>query len=409
MGTQEPAFLPRLLRGPLEQALAVFPVVVVTWCPADGEDDARAALGRRPGLPDPRRPRRPRSGRFGTRRSAPPGRASDPRRGAGLGNLLLAVKRAVDRDRRPEQFLLTGSANLLLAKNVAETLAGRAAFLTFWPLTRAEISGGGRAGLWTSLVSRSPRDWPGLLGESKGRPADWTELASHGGYPTPATALATPHQRSLWFSGYTQTYLERDLRDLARVESLAEFRRLMRAACLRLGNLLNQTELARDTGIPRATVQRYLDLLEVSYQLFRLEPYSVNRTKRLIKSPKLYWTDTGLSLHLGDTPGPSGAHLENLVLCDLVAWRDSQPSRLSVLYWRTAGGEEVDLVVETRGKLLAVEVKAHPRPSHRDARHLKSFIAEYGDAAQGALLLHTGTTTEFLGERILSAPWWRVL
>ena len=409
MGTQGPAFLPRLLRGPLEQALAVFPVVVVTGARQTGKTTLVQLVGgdrayltlddldvrdQADSAPDDLLRRDERLTLDEVQRSP---------------DLLLAVKRAVDRDRRPGQFLLTGSANLLLAKNVAETLAGRAAFLTLWPLTRAELSGGGRAGLWTSLVSRPPRDWPGLLGASEGRPADWTELASHGGYPTPATALATPDQRSLWFSGYTQTYLERDLRDLARIESLVEFRRLMRAACLRLGNLLNQTELARDTGIPRATVQRYLDLLEVSYQLFRLEPYSVNRTKRLIKSPKLYWTDTGLSLHLGDAPGPSGAHLENLVLCDLVAWRDSQPSRPSVLYWRTAGGEEVDLVVETRGKLLAVEVKAHPRPSHRDARHLKSFVAEYGDAAQGALLLHTGTTTEFLGERILSAPWWRVL
>jgi len=188
-----------------------------------------------------------------------------------------------------------------------------------------------------------------------------------------------------------------------------QFRRLMRAGCLRLGNLLNQTELARDTGIPRATVQRYLDLLEISYQLVQLEPYSVNRTKRLIKSPKLYWTDTGLSLHLGDQEGPTGAHFENLVFCALLAWRDAEPARPSVLYWRTAGGEEVDFVVETRGKLLAVEAKATPRPTHRDARHLRSFLDEYGKTAHGALLLHTGATTEWLSEGVLSAPWWRVL
>ena len=222
-------------------------------------------------------------------------------------------------------------------------------------------------------------------------------------------ALHAREERALWFSGYTQTYLERDLRDLARIESLVEFRRLMRAACLRLANLVNQTELARDTGIPRATVQRYLDLLEVSHQLVRLEPYSVNRTKRLIKSPKLYWTDTGLALHLGEEDEPTGAHLENVVLCDLLAWRDAEPSRPSVLYWRTAGGEEVDFVLERRGRLLAVEVKAHPRPTHRDARHLRSFLDEYGKTAHGALLLHTGSTVEWLSEGVLSAPWWRVL
>ena len=117
-------------------------------------------------------------------------------------------------------------------------------------------------------------------------------------------------------------------------------------------------------------MQRYLDLLETSYQLVRLEPYSVNRTKRLIKAPKLYWTDAGLALHLGDEDGPGGAHLENLVLSDLLAWRDAEPARPSVLYWRTAGGEEVDFVLERRGRLLALEVRATPRPNHRDARHL---------------------------------------
>lgn len=409
MGARGSPFLPRLLREPLERALAVFPVVVVTGARQTGKTTlVQRVGGDRPYLslddldvrdqalsaPDDLLRRNERLTLDEVQRSP---------------DLLLAVKRAVDQDRRPGRFLLTGSANLLLSQRVAETLAGRATYMTLWPLTWGELSGGGRAGRWTSLVSRPPRDWMGLLAEPKGRAPDWTSLAARGGYPTPATALETPEQRSVWFSGYTQTYLERDLRDLARVESLVEFRRLMRAACLRVGNLLNQTELGRDTGIPRATVQRYLDLLEVSYQLLRLEPYSVNRTKRLIKSPKLYWTDTGLGLHIADAPSPSGAHFENLVLCDLVAWRDAEPSRPSVLYWRTAGGEEVDLVVETRGKLLAVETKAHPRPSHREARHLRSFVEEYGDAAHGALLLHTGTTTEWLGERILSVPWWRVL
>jgi predicted AAA+ superfamily ATPase len=409
MGTGRVTFLPRLLTQPLEQALTAFPVVVVTGARQTG----KTTLVRRLGgdrtyltLDD-----------LDVRDQALSAPDDLLRRGEHLTldevqrspDLLLAVKRAVDRDRRPGRFLLTGSANLLLSQRIAETLAGRATYSTLWPMTWGELSGGGRAGRWTSLFSRPPRDWPGLLAEPKRPPTDWKPLAVHGGYPTPAAALKTAEQRTLWFAGYTQTYLERDLRDLARIESLVEFRRLMRAACLRLGNLLNQTELARDTGIPRATVQRYLDLLEVSYQLLRLEPYSVNRTKRLIKSPKLYWTDTGLSLYLGDEESPTGAHFENLILCDLLAWRDAEPARPSVLYWRTAGGEEVDIVVERRGKLLAVEAKATPRPTHRDARHLRSFLDEYEGAAHGALLLHAGATTEWLSEDVLSAPWWRIL
>ncbi len=118
--------------------------------------------------------------------------------------------------------------------------------------------------------------------------------------------------RRLWFAGYAQTYLERDLREIVSVSSLPDFRRLMRACCLRLGGLINQSEIARDIGMPQPTVHRHLGALEVSHQLVRLPSYSVNRTKRLIKSPKLYWSDTGLALFLAGEEVPRGPHLENL-------------------------------------------------------------------------------------------------
>src|SRR5690606_28517022 len=151
---------------------------------------------------------------------------------------------------------------------------------------------------------------------------------------------------STWFDGYVRTYLERDLRDLSAVQSLPDFRRLMRGAALRTGNLLNQAELGRDVGLPATTVQRHLGLLETSHLVLRLEPYAVNRTKRLIKTPKLFWADTGLALHLAGGE-PTGAHLENLVVGDVVAWADAQPGpRPQVLHWRTASGQEVDIVIE---------------------------------------------------------------
>ena len=141
----------------------------------------------------------------------------------------------------------------------------------------------------------------------------------------------------------------------------------------------------------------------------RLPAYAVNRTKRLITSPKLYWGDTGVALHLAGEAEPSGAHLENLVLHDLLAWRDSRVERAELGYWRTASGEEVDLVVETAGRLLPIEVKASARPGLADAAHLRSFRAEYGKGARPALLLHTGKTLEWLAPDVLAAPWWRVL
>jgi predicted AAA+ superfamily ATPase len=270
-------------------------------------------------------------------------------------DLLRAVKRAIDRRRQPGQFLLTGSANLLLMRQVFESLAGRASYLTLWPMTRREQQGLGRCGLWEELLGACDEDW------------------------------------------------------LSSITALPDFRRLMRAACLRLGQLVNQTEMGRDVALPQPTVHRYLNLLETSYLLVRLPAYAVNRTKRLIKSPKLYWGDTGVALHLAQRAEPGGAHLENLVLHDLLAWRDARLDRAELLYWRTAIGEEVDFVIEAGGRLLPIEVKATGRPRLGDATHLRTFRAEYGKKARTGLLLHTGSTLEWLAPDVLAAPWWRVL
>jgi len=324
-------------------------------------------------------------------------------------DLLRAVKRAIDKKRRPGQFLLTGSANLLLMRRVSESLAGRASYLTLWPMTRREQAGLGRCGLWEDLLAAPDEEWLDLLSAQPDAPEDWRVLARRGGFPTPAVHMRTARERAVWFDGYVRTYLERDLQELSSIVALPDFRRLMRAVCLRLGQLVNQTELGRDVALAQPTVHRYLNLLETSYLLVRLPAYAVNRTKRIIKSPKLYWGDTGVALHLGGSDEPGGAHLENLVLHDLLAWRDARLDRAEVCYWRTTIGEEVDFVIEAGGRLLPIEVKATGRPRLGDARHLRTFRAEYGKKARAGLLLHTGSTLEWLAPDVLAVPWWRVL
>lgn len=325
-------------------------------------------------------------------------------------DLLIAVKRTVDDDRprRPGRFVLTGSANLLMMERLSETLAGRAVYVTLWPFTRRERLGLGRTGAWSALVAAPFARWGDVLESQAGPREDWRETVRLGGFPVPAHELRDAEARTLWFSGYVQTYLERDLRTLRAVESLADFRRLMRAACLRLGNLLNQAELGRDIGISQPQVHRFLNLMEASYLAVRLPAYSVNRTRRLIKAPKLYWSDTALALHLAGETDPRGAHLENLVLTDLLAWRDVEARRPEILYWRTAAGQEVDFVIETPSRLLPVEVKASARVLPADARGLEAFLDEYAHLTDGALLLHGGTETFPLTRRVLAVPWWRV-
>jgi len=324
-------------------------------------------------------------------------------------SLLSAIKRAIDRDRTAGRFLLAGSANLLLMRRVSESLAGRASYLTLWPMTRREQQGRGRCGRWEELLATPEAGWIDLLAGTDDEPEDWRALARRGGFPTPALELKGGAERRIWFDGYIRTYLERDLQDLASISALPDFRRLMRAASLRLGQLVNQTELGRDAALPQPTVHRWLNLLETSYLLVRLPAYAVNRTKRLIKAPKIYWGDTGVAMHLAGSEEPGGAHLENLVLHDLLAWRDARLERADVGYWRTAIGEEVDFVIETAGGLLPIEVKASARPRLADAAHLRTFRREYGKRSRAGLLLHSGSTLEWLAADVLAAPWWRVV
>lgn len=183
----------------------------------------------------------------------------------------------------------------------------------------------------------------------------------------------------------------------------------MRAACLRVGGLANQSELGRHVALPQPTVHRYLNLLETSYTLVRLPAYAVNRTKRLIKSPKFYWGDTGLALHLAQANEPGGEHLENLLLNDFLAWRDASLEQADIFHWRTTIGEEVDMIIEAGGKLLPIEVKAAGRPRLGDAKHLRTFSAEHGKKARAGLLLHTGSTLEWLAPDVLAAPWWKIV
>lgn len=324
--------------------------------------------------------------------------------------LVLAVKAAVDAQpaRQTGQYVLTGSANLLAMQRIADSLAGRAFYVQLWPMTRREQLGLGQTGIWSDFFDGPPAEWPDRVRAQRTPEVSWKEAVTRGGFPEPALHLADDASRELWFRAYVGTYLARDLRDLRAVDRILDVERLMRAAALRIGNLLNITELSRDTQIPATTVRDYVTLLATSYQVVRVEAYAVNRTKRLIKTPKLYWNDAAVGLHLGGGP-PRGAHFENYVLTDLLAWRDSRHERTEIMYWRTTTGIEVDFVIEREGALLGIEVKTTSRPGPRDARGLRAFLDEYPDTAVGGVLLHGGPEIFWLHERVLAAPWWRVL
>jgi len=221
-------------------------------------------------------------------------------------------------------------------------------------------------------------------------------------------ALASgTEERAQWFDGYLRTYLERDLQEVASIGELVDFRRLMRLASLRVGKVLNQTDLARDAGLSQPTAHRYLNLLETSFQIARIPPYAVSRTKRLVKAPKLYWTDVGLGAHLAGIATPEaltsslveGAFLENLVLLQMLAWRETMAVRPLILYWRSRVGDEVDFVIKAGGRLLPVEVKQRERVGMSVVRGLMMFLEDYRDLAPIGVALYGGTSAFILWDR----------
>lgn len=320
--------------------------------------------------------------------------------------LLLAIKRIVDRKHQAGQFLLTGSANLALLGKVSESLAGRAVYKTLMPMTLSELAGDGGCGAWDACFSN-----PEALRDRHASHLDWHRAAIAGGFP-PAALAADPQTRTDWLDGYVRTYLERDLQMLSTIEHLADFRRLLRITALRTARLMNQTDMARDAGLSQPTAHRYLALLETSNLLHRLPAYAVNRTKRLIKAPRLFLCDTGLACFLAGLHSPAqlaasdmaGFILENLVLNDLLAWRETQTPRPEVLYWRTTTGKEVDFVIEREGRLMPVEIKTAVRPRLADTDGLNTFLDEYPDHAPHGILIHTGDTVERLTPRIWAIP-----
>ncbi len=320
-------------------------------------------------------------------------------------NILLAIKMAVDQD-RGRRFLLSGSASLDLLGSVSETLAGRAISFPLTPMTWGEWAGREPSHVVEDLLLRKlpvERTVP-QVDES-------TELLLRGFMP--ALLMLTDGQDILdWWSGYVSTYLERDLRALSQVSSLPDFRRVMELAALRTGQLLNQTEISRDSAISQPTVHRYLNLLEASFLVHRVPAFARNRGKRLIKSPKLYWADPALAAFLAGhyneeslrSSREAGGLFENLVLQQLqtAASLMSPPARLH--YWRTVTGQEVDFVLERGRSLVAFECKLSSRARFEDAKSLNAFLDDYPECSAG-VLVYTGNEIVRLGKRVIALPW----
>lgn len=323
--------------------------------------------------------------------------------------LLSAVKRAVDERHRKIRFVLSGSANLLLMQQTSETLAGRAIYWTLLPMTWRERNGEPPLGTLRELLEgHFPREG---TAKEKGAISVFDRMLE--GFMPPLLSLTGKKAFVTWWEGYVTTYLERDLRQLSQIESLSDFRLVMQALALRSGQMLNQTEVSRDTRVSQPTVHRYTNLVEASCLLTRLPVYSRNRTKRLMKTPKVYWTDPGLACYLSglnevkdlERSREAGGIFETLVLLHLQAAAQLLVPRPRISYWRTVDGKEVDFVVEQGRHLVAVEAKLATTPRYEDARGLLLFLKEYPETRAG-IVVHTGSEIKRLHEKVIALPWY---
>ncbi len=329
--------------------------------------------------------------------------------------LLRAIKPLVDRDRKPGRFLLTGSAHLTTMSAVAETLAGRAAVHELAPFSWSERARRPNPTIIDRLFSsRSPAELlRAVPARAPGSRRD--ELKARilsGGYPEPSLQRDVAVRRT-WFESYRKTYIERDLRELAAVQSLPEFSRLLTLVALRTGGQLKTSELGRDAGLSNTTTRRYLDLLQQTFQVFLLQPWFANVGKRLVKTPKLYLTDTGLGCHLAAADEWETLErqlrvrpvVETFVANELRKVLSLEPGRTHLWFWRVEHGPEVDFVLERGGEVVGVEVKWGTGVSQDELKGLAACRDALGKAFRLGVLLHGGQEALAVGERLVALPY----
>ena len=320
--------------------------------------------------------------------------------------LLLAIKAAVDRKRTPGRFLLTGSANVLQVPRVADSLAGRMEIVPLWPFSQGEIEG-----TLERFIDAAFGDAPPVLVHSSSSPR-LTDRVLRGGYPE-AAPIKSAERRRAWFDAYLTTILQRDVRDLARIEGLTELPRLLALLASRPMAQLNYADLSRGTGLPQSTLKRYFALLEMVFLVRLLPPWHASIGKRLVKTPKVLLTDTGLAAHLMGIDDARvardrtllGGLLESFVAMDLVkqaVWSADPPA---LYHFRTHEGDEVDLVLERRGgALVGIEVKSAATVSAADFKGLQVLAGIAGQRFHRGIVLYTGSEIVPFGAGLFALP-----
>jgi predicted AAA+ superfamily ATPase len=320
--------------------------------------------------------------------------------------LLLAIKKSIDEDRRPGRFLLTGSANLMALPTVADSLAGRMETLTLLPLSQGELYGATSNWLDSVFAGRIPEISTPLIGQSL------YDAVLRGGYPE-AVSRKTPKRRTTWARQYIDALIQRDVRDVAGLEKLDHLPRFLRALAHTSGQLCNYSQLGGQVGLDHKTVARYMGVFEQMYLLKRVEVWGRNRLSRIVKTPKLQFIDSGLLATLADVSsidtsldlGRFGHILESFVYGELRKINTAADKNYDLLYYRDHDQYEVDLVAEdSSGRIVGIEVKAAATVRSSDLRGLKRLSTLAGDQFALGVILYDGLETMPIGDRLWAVP-----
>ena len=295
------------------------------------------------------------------------------------------LQQVLDETKKKGLFILTGSNNFLLQENISQSLAGRIAYLQLLPLSLQELK------------------------ESKKLKAEYSWHILHGGYPEVITKKI---KAADWFAGYITTYAERDVRQLKNISNLSQFTKLLKLCAGRTGQILNLTSLSNDCGIDQKTVAAWLSVLQSSYIIYLLKPYHGNFNKRIIKTPKLYFYDTGVACSLLGisnakqitTHAAKGGLFENMIVSELLKERFNAGAADNLYYWRDKTGNEVDIVLDKAGKLTAMELKAGETLSSDFFKGIEYFSSLNKKAIQ-KVLVYGGKEEQKRSNGIIVKPW----
>lgn len=320
--------------------------------------------------------------------------------------LLLAIKRSVDTDKRPGRFLLTGSANLMTLPQVADSLAGRMEIADLLPLSQSEIRGKSCDFLDRVLQGKAP-----TVGERVTGP-ELVERVLCGGYPE-TLQRATEQRRQKWLLDYSQAVIERDVRDISQIDNVGLMPRLLRILAQHSAQLVNYSGIGAPLGIGHTTAQKYINIFEHLFLIRTLQPWYTNELKRLVKTPKLHFLDSGLLAAQKDLSvsrleadrGSFGALLETFVLSELLKLASWSNERLQFFHFRDRDKNEVDIVIEDqRGQVIGIEVKASATVTQSDFAGMRKLAEACGKRFAAGLVLYDSDTVVPFGERLFAAP-----